>query len=93
MTLQLMANDQKRVLVGIGMTGLSCARYFSSRQRSFSVVDSRENPPGLEDFISEFPDVEMHLGEISDSALRGAGQIVVSPGVALGCQKPAKELY
>lgn len=85
--MELIATDHKRVLIGLGMTGLSCARYLNSRKQPFSMVDSRENPPGLEDFKSEFPDVELHLGGISDHSLLGADELVVSPGVAL--EEPA----
>ena len=81
--MELLATDHKRVLVGLGMTGLSCARYLGNRQKLFSVVDSREDPPCLEEFKKEFPEVELHLGEISDLSLRGANELVVSPGVAL----------
>ncbi len=78
-----MAVEQKRVVVGLGLTGLSCARYLESRQQIFSVVDSREHPPGLEAFKNEFPKIELHLGGISDESLAGADELVVSPGVAL----------
>ncbi len=81
--MQLIATDNKQVIVGLGMTGLSCARYLARKQQLFSVVDSREQPPGLEAFKNEFPDVPLTLGEITDESLQGASQLVVSPGVAL----------
>lgn len=81
--MQLIATDNRKVVVGLGMTGLSCARYFASRQQVFSVVDSRLEPPGLSAFKNEFPQVSVSLGEISDAALAGADQLVVSPGIGL----------
>jgi len=69
--------------VGLGLTGLSCARYLASKKQVFSVVDSRDNPPGLAEFKAEFPAVQLSLGVISDEALAGAAQLIVSPGVAL----------
>ena len=87
MSVQLIAKDNYRVVVGLGMTGLSCARYLSAKQLPFSVVDSRQNPPGLDAFKAEFPDVSLTLGKISDESLQGANELVVSPGVAL--QEPA----
>jgi len=80
---QLIATDNRKVVVGLGLTGLSCARYFARKKQSFSMVDSRQQPPGLDDFKNEFPDVPLWLGAISDESLQGAGQLVVSPGVAL----------
>ena len=85
--MQLIASDHKRVVVGLGMTGLSCARYLGSKQQPFSVVDSRNNPPGLADFKNEFPDVDIYLGDITEQSLHGADELVVSPGVAL--EEPA----
>ena len=85
--MQLIATDNRKVVVGLGVTGLSCARYFANKNQTFSVVDSRANPPGLEAFQQEFPEVKMSLGEISDEALAGAAQLIVSPGISL--EEPA----
>jgi UDP-N-acetylmuramoylalanine--D-glutamate ligase len=79
----MIATENKRVVIGLGMTGLSCARYLWRKQQKFSVVDSREQPPELLQFKSEFPDVALSLGEISDNSLAGATQLIVSPGVGL----------
>lgn len=81
--MQLIATDNRKVVVGLGMTGLSCARYLASKQQAFSVVDSRAQPPGLADFQQEFPNIPLSLGEISDESLAGASELVVSPGVSL----------
>lgn len=81
--MQIIASDNKQVVVGLGVTGLSCARYLAGKHQKFSVVDSRDAPPGLDEFKTEFPDVPLFLGEISDEALQGADRLVVSPGVAL----------
>lgn len=81
--MQIIASDNKQVVVGLGVTGLSCARYLAGKHKKFSVVDSRDAPPGLDAFKIEFPDVPLFLGEISDEALQGADRLVVSPGVAL----------
>ncbi|WP_456448584.1 FAD-dependent oxidoreductase, partial [Thiolapillus sp.] len=34
------------LIVGLGKTGLSCARYLSARGLQVAVTDSREQPPG-----------------------------------------------
>lgn len=34
-----------KVIVGLGKTGLSCARYFHSVGEPFKVVDNRFSPP------------------------------------------------
>jgi len=83
----LIASDKQRVVVGLGQTGLSCARYLAARGVPFAVVDSRDNPPGLAAFHQEFPDVPLFLGGFDAALFAGAGELIVSPGVAL--EEPA----
>lgn len=77
------SNDRLTVIVGLGSTGLSCAKYFSSMGEKFKVVDSRKNPPGLIELEQLMPDVECELGEFSAQTFVRAKQLVVSPGVSL----------
>ena len=37
----------KKVIIGLGETGLSVAKYLSSHKEKFKVIDSRNNPPAL----------------------------------------------
>ena len=37
-----MQNEVKRVVVGLGVTGLSCARHFRKKQLPFVLADTRE---------------------------------------------------
>jgi UDP-N-acetylmuramoylalanine--D-glutamate ligase len=71
------------VIVGLGSTGLSCAEYFRSINRDFRVVDSRSNPPGLEQLLALRPDVDAELGPFSDAVFDSAEELVISPGVSL----------
>lgn len=71
------------VIVGLGDTGFSCARYFIRRSRRFRVVDTRPQPPRLADLANLKPDVEVDLGEFRAERLLGARELVVSPGVDL----------
>jgi len=71
------------VIVGLGDTGFSCARYFIRRSRQFSVVDTRPQPPRLADLANLKPDVEVELGEFRAERLLNARELVVSPGVDL----------
>jgi UDP-N-acetylmuramoylalanine--D-glutamate ligase len=74
----------KTLVVGLGKTGLSCARYLAARGVAVAVTDSRVHPPGLAALRDELPDVAVFLGGFSEEALNGANQLVVSPGVAPG---------
>lgn len=75
------------VVVGLGATGLSCARFLSRMGASFSVVDSREAPPALSEFKALFPGADVYLGSLESAAitpvLEGADRLIVSPGVAV----------
>ena len=71
------------IVFGLGVTGLSCVRYLHGRDR-LTVVDTREQPPGLGEARSAFPDARYVVGSALDSALfLDAERIVVSPGIAL----------
>ena len=71
------------VIVGLGSTGLSCAKHFAAEGRPFKVVDSRLNPPGLEELKRLMPEIECELGEFSQQTFLTASELVVSPGVRL----------
>jgi UDP-N-acetylmuramoylalanine--D-glutamate ligase len=74
----------RTLVIGLGETGLSVARYLLRHDVTVAIVDSRENPPGLERLRNELPaDVALFLGGFRDEAFARAEQIVVSPGVPL----------
>lgn len=73
----------RTIVVGLGRTGLSCARYLQARGLSFAVTDSRANPPGAESLSQIAPGVEHRFGAFDPQLLDGAAQIVASPGVSL----------
>ncbi len=75
----------RTLVVGLGETGLSVARYLSRQGVPVAIVDSRENPPGLEQLRTELPtDVALFLGGFHEEAFARAEQIVISPGVPAG---------
>ena len=74
---------ERDVVVGLGNTGLACARYLRGAGHDVVVMDSREHPPGLERLHQELPDVEVRLGALDAAVLESATRIVVSPGVSL----------
>ena len=83
LTSDLIASSEHPVIVGLGATGLSCARYFARQGTPFSVVDTRAQPPGLESLRALAPEAEVILGEIPADRLLHAGRLVVSPGLGL----------
>jgi len=74
----------KRVLVlGLGDTGLSCARWLAARGAQVGVADSREAPPHAQRLAELLPQVPLHTGPFDDTRLQAAELLVVSPGVPL----------
>src|SRR5699024_9882146 len=71
------------VIVGLGKTGLSCARFLVNRGLSVAVVDSRAAPPGLAALQAQIPEVPIQLGSFETALMQKAEQLVVSPGVAI----------
>ncbi len=72
--------DKKVVIVGLGMTGLSCVDFFMTRGVIPRVMDTRIVPPGSDKLPDE---VECHTGGLNTPWLMAADLIVASPGVAL----------
>lgn len=79
----LIASSEHRVIVGLGVTGLSCARHLHRLGVSFSVVDTRSQPPGLEQLRKEMPDIAVYAGEYPQELVNSASELIVSPGIAI----------
>ena len=71
---------KKVVIIGLGMTGLSCVDFFMARGVTPRVMDTRVAPPGLDKLPES---VECHVGGLNDTWLLAADLIVASPGIAL----------
>lgn len=69
------------MIIGLGETGLSCARYFTRLKLPFTLLDSRLNPPKLSEFQKEFPHVAYHLGPFNPIHFQDCTELIVSPGV------------
>ncbi|AJJ11691.1 UDP-N-acetylmuramoylalanine--D-glutamate ligase [Yersinia rohdei] len=71
---------KKVVIIGLGLTGLSCVDFFIARGVTPRVMDTRINPPGLDKLPAS---VERHVGSLDQQWLLDADLIVASPGIAL----------
>lgn len=72
---------RRNLVVGLGKTGLSCARWLLAQGERVVVTDSRATPPGL-DALRALGDVPTKLGAFDVAALADADRIVLSPGVS-----------
>jgi UDP-N-acetylmuramoylalanine--D-glutamate ligase len=79
----LEAASSKVLVVGLGATGLSVARYLQRMDIKFAIIDSREKPPLIDQAMQQMSDVPVFTGGFDDSAFKVATHMVVSPGVSL----------
>lgn len=71
------------LIVGLGKTGFSMARFLAAQGIRFAVTDTREEPPFLREFSAAFPDAAVFMGGFDSSAFAAATHLIVSPGVPL----------
>ncbi|MCU7938686.1 MAG: UDP-N-acetylmuramoyl-L-alanine--D-glutamate ligase [gamma proteobacterium symbiont of Bathyaustriella thionipta] len=71
------------LIVGMGSTGLSCARYLKKRNCQFAIADSRQEPPELDSVKNEFNKSLIMTGEFERELFKDYKQIIVSPGISI----------
>ncbi len=71
------------LIVGMGGTGLSCARYLQTQNCQFAIADSRAEPNNLTVVKNEFPEIEIFTGIFDLEVFKHYQQIIVSPGVSI----------
>ncbi len=83
----IIASNKFIAIVGLGVTGLSVARYLMQQQQRIVLLDSRDQPPHLVKVMEEFPDVLVVTGSLvneeAQEILLSATEIIVSPGLSI----------
>ena len=77
------SNAHRAVIVGLGRSGLSCARHLRARGIDFAVTDNRAAPPEADALERLAPDAPTRFGAFDLALLDDASQIVVSPGLSV----------
>lgn len=73
----------RTIILGLGVTGLSCARYLATQGDELSFADTRISAPNFEQLRREFPNSLFDLGELDYDYLIQADRIVISPGISI----------
>ena len=73
----------RALVLGLGRTGLSCARYLRRKGLAVRVADTRAEPPGQAALRAQVPEAELRTGPFDVGLLEGAAQVVISPGLSL----------
>jgi UDP-N-acetylmuramoylalanine--D-glutamate ligase len=71
------------VIVGLGRSGLSAARYLHARGWRLAVTDTRAAPPQLSGLVALDAGIPVRLGGLDTGLLADAVCVVASPGVSL----------
>ncbi|MDH3304116.1 MAG: UDP-N-acetylmuramoyl-L-alanine--D-glutamate ligase [Gammaproteobacteria bacterium] len=74
------ATASKDLVVGLGTTGLSIARYLRRSDIDAMFFDSRTEPPGMNELGEVWPNAEVLLGDVKLPA--GIARIIASPGIS-----------
>ncbi|MDH3327231.1 MAG: UDP-N-acetylmuramoyl-L-alanine--D-glutamate ligase, partial [Gammaproteobacteria bacterium] len=77
---------QKKLVFGLGQTGLSCVRFLVRQGYEVAVFDTRPKPPLVEQLYREFPHVEVTLQNVTDALFDDVDQVILSPGISLKSQ-------
>jgi len=74
--------EGQSLVYGVGKTGLSIARYLRRVDASAIYVDSRRQPPGLEELEALQPHADIVLGTPNPALLKDIARLIVSPGIS-----------
>jgi len=73
----------RALVLGLGRTGLSSARYLDRKGLDVRVADTRRAPPGLAALREQVPNADIRTGAFESTLLDGVAQVVISPGLSL----------
>ena len=70
------------LVLGLGSPGISLARYLRKNKQPFLIMDSRKEPPGLQEVIKDSLDNRLLLGSFDKSIVSEVERVLVSPGIS-----------
>lgn len=71
------------LIMGLGKTGLSIARYLKRCNKLFVMFDTRLKPPFHKEFLAEFSEAILCLQHIPEDLFNEITEVILSPGVSL----------
>lgn len=76
------SSGTRSAIVGLGVTGVSVARYLAACGDELSLVDAAEEPARLREILAFAPEAQLQLGRKTPE-FAGIDRVVASPGVPL----------
>jgi len=80
---QMNLAGKNALVLGLGETGLSMARFLARRGARVRVADTRDDPPKLAALGQHLPQAELALGAYRDETFSAIDLVAISPGVPL----------
>jgi UDP-N-acetylmuramoylalanine--D-glutamate ligase len=73
----------RALVLGLGRTGLSVARYLARKGLEVRVADTRAQPPGAAALHEQVPHADLRTGAFETGLLDDAAHVVISPGLSV----------
>jgi UDP-N-acetylmuramoylalanine--D-glutamate ligase len=77
----LIATSRVSLIVGLGVTGLSVARYLTHQGQTFMAADQAPKAESIAYFRQHFPNAQLIIGDFDYAQWQGVSEIILSPGV------------
>jgi len=71
--------QQKDLVLGLGATGVSIARYLKREGQDAIFFDTREEPPGVDELEQLWPDADVRIGDVK--LPKNVRRVIASPGI------------
>ncbi len=78
----MQAQESRTLILGLGISGLSMARWLARQACALRVADTRAAPPNLAALQAEVPDAQFVSGAFSPDWLDGVSRVFISPGLS-----------
>ncbi len=78
-----LAAGTRALVLGLGRTGLSAARYLDRKGLAVRVADTRATPPGVDALREKVPAAELRTGAFAPALLDDVAHVVMSPGLSV----------
>ena len=70
-----------KLVLGLGVTGLSVAKFLNKTNVDFTIADSRKSPPKLSEYLELNIGPIAILGDWTKSLLDDVDEVIISPGI------------
>ncbi|WP_053979272.1 UDP-N-acetylmuramoyl-L-alanine--D-glutamate ligase [Marinagarivorans algicola] len=80
--MSLIATNKYTLVVGLGLSGVSAARYLLAQGVNVVACDTRKNPPNIVQVKQDLPCLAIELGALDEELFVHAQEIIISPGMS-----------